>query len=90
MLENALEGSGSSGASTAYAEAFRIIMRVGVSDKSFIVRQAAARCLKMFASIGGPGLGITELENSIAHCVKVFLYILSLSQRASPLACLCV
>ncbi|XP_038985409.1 protein SWEETIE isoform X2 [Phoenix dactylifera] len=70
MLENALEGSGGSGASTAYSEAFRIIMRVGVNDKSLIVRLAAARCLKTFASIGGPGLGITELENSIIHCVK--------------------
>lgn len=71
MLENALEGSGGSGASTAYSEAFRIIMRVGVNDKALIVRLAAARCLKTFASIGGPGLGITELENSIIHCVKV-------------------
>ncbi|KAG1327093.1 putative HEAT repeat-containing protein [Cocos nucifera] len=70
MLENALEGSGGSGASTAYSEAFRIIMRVGVNDKALIVRLAAARCLKTFASIGGPGLGITELENSIIHCFK--------------------
>nr|XP_029117887.1 LOW QUALITY PROTEIN: protein SWEETIE [Elaeis guineensis] len=70
MLENALEGSGGSGASTAYSEAFRIIMRVGVNDKALNVRLAAARCLKTFASIGGPGLGITELENSIIHCVK--------------------
>ncbi|OAY83386.1 HEAT repeat-containing protein 5A [Ananas comosus] len=63
-------GSGGSGAFAAYSEAFRIIVRVGVSDKSFIVRLAAARCLKTFASIGGPGLGITELENSIYCCVK--------------------
>ncbi|XP_020259958.1 HEAT repeat-containing protein 5B [Asparagus officinalis] len=70
MLENALGGSGGSGASAAYSEAFRIIMRVGASDKSPIVRIAAARCLKTLGSIGGPGLGITELENSIVHCVK--------------------
>ncbi|KAJ6840795.1 HEAT repeat-containing protein 5B [Iris pallida] len=70
MLENALEGSAGSGSSTAYSEAFRIIMRLGVSDKSFIVRLAAARCLKTFASTGGPGLGFTELENSIFHCTK--------------------
>ncbi|XP_058082071.1 protein SWEETIE [Magnolia sinica] len=70
MLQNALEGSGGSGASSAYSEAFRIIMRVGVGDKSFIVRIAAARCLKTFASIGGPGLGVTDLENSASYCVK--------------------
>lgn len=73
LLVNALEGSGGSGAFAAYSEAFRIIVRVGVSDKSFIVRLAAARCLKTFASIGGPGLGISELENSIYCCVKVSL-----------------
>ncbi|KAH7658270.1 Armadillo-like helical-containing protein [Dioscorea alata] len=70
MLANALDGSGGNGASTAYLEAFRIIMRVGVSDKSFIVKLAAAGCLKTFASIGGPGLGISELESSIAYCLK--------------------
>ncbi|KAL5722179.1 hypothetical protein ACHQM5_005729 [Ranunculus cassubicifolius] len=70
MLQNALEGSGGTGAFAAYAEAFRLIMRVGVGDKSFIIRIAAARCLKTFASIGGPGLGISELENSSAYCVK--------------------
>ncbi|XP_009403181.3 protein SWEETIE isoform X2 [Musa acuminata AAA Group] len=70
MLGNALEGCGGSGPSTAYSEAYRMVMRVGVSDKSFIVRMAAARCLKAFASIGGPGLGITELENSILYCLK--------------------
>ncbi|KAJ0962918.1 hypothetical protein J5N97_028040 [Dioscorea zingiberensis] len=70
MLANALDGSGGNGASTAYLEAFRIIMRVGVSDKSFIVKLAAAGCLRTFASIGGPGLGITELESSISYCLK--------------------
>lgn len=73
MLANALDGSGGHGASTAYLEAFRIITRVGVSDKSFIVKLAAAGCLKTFASIGGPGLGISELESSIAYCLKVLL-----------------
>ncbi|KAF6137275.1 hypothetical protein GIB67_036312 [Kingdonia uniflora] len=70
MLQNALEGSCGSGASAAYNESFRLIMRTGVGDKSFIVRIAAARCLKTFASIGGPGLGITDLENSSSYCVK--------------------
>lgn len=70
MLRNALEGSDGVGASAAYTEAFRIIMRIGVGDKSFIVRIAAARCLKTFAAIGGPGLGVTELDNSASYCVK--------------------
>ncbi|GKD05440.1 protein SWEETIE isoform X1, partial [Tanacetum coccineum] len=70
MLRNALEGSGGNGSIPAYAEAFRIIMRLGVVDKSFIVRKAAARCLKAFANIGGPGLGAGELDNSASHCVK--------------------
>ncbi|KAI3726462.1 hypothetical protein L1987_66259 [Smallanthus sonchifolius] len=70
MLRNALEGSGGNGSLPAYAEAFKIIMRLGVGDKSFIVRKAAARCLKAFANIGGPGLGAGELENSASLCVK--------------------
>ncbi|KAF9625554.1 hypothetical protein IFM89_024327 [Coptis chinensis] len=70
MLQNALEGSDGNGASAAYAEAFRLIMRVGVGDKSFTIRISAARCLKTFASIGGPGLGVSELENSSSYCVK--------------------
>ncbi|TKY64772.1 HEAT repeat-containing protein 5B [Spatholobus suberectus] len=70
MLRNALEGSGGSAASTAYSEAFRLIMRSATGDKSFAVRIAAARCLKAFASIGGPGLGVAELDNSASYCVK--------------------
>ncbi|KAJ8637016.1 hypothetical protein MRB53_011283 [Persea americana] len=70
MLQNALDGSGGIGASGAYSEAFRIVMRLGVGDKSFIVRIAAARCLKTFATIGGPGLGVVELESSATYCVK--------------------
>lgn len=70
MLHNALEGSDGSAASAAYTEAFRIIMRAGVADKSPRVKIAAARCLKAFANIGGPGLGIGELENCLAYCVK--------------------
>ncbi|GMH27186.1 hypothetical protein Nepgr_029029 [Nepenthes gracilis] len=71
MLQNALEGSGGAAVSAAYMEAFRLILRLGVGDKSFIVRIAAARCLKAFANIGGPGLGVAELENSASSCVKV-------------------
>ncbi|KAL9269329.1 SWEETIE-like protein [Drosera capensis] len=70
MLQNALEGSGGAAVTAAYTEAFRVIMRFGVVDKSFIVRIAAARCLKTFADIGGPGLGVMELENSMTSCVK--------------------
>lgn len=70
MLQNALEGSGGSAASSAYTEAFRVITRIALGDKSFIVRKAAARCLKAFANIGGPGLGVAELDNSSSHCVR--------------------
>ncbi|XP_062228917.1 protein SWEETIE-like isoform X3 [Phragmites australis] len=70
LLENALEGSGGGGGAAAYLEAFRIIMRGGISDKLFIVRVAAARCLKAFANIGGPGLGMAELDTSMSYCVK--------------------
>ncbi|XP_059670574.1 protein SWEETIE [Cornus florida] len=70
MLQNALEGSGGNAASSAYTEAFRLIMRFAVGDKSFMVRIAAARCLKAFANIGGPGLGVGELDNSASYCVK--------------------
>ncbi|GMY24387.1 protein SWEETIE isoform X4 [Fagus crenata] len=70
MLQNALEGSGGSAASSAYTEAYRLIMRFAIGDKSFVVRIAAARCLKAFANIGGPGLGLGELDNSASYCVK--------------------
>ncbi|KAJ1259294.1 hypothetical protein BS78_10G142900 [Paspalum vaginatum] len=70
LLENALEGSGGGGGAAAYQEAFRIIMRGGISDKSFIVRVVAARCLKAFANIGGPGLGMAEFDTSMSYCVK--------------------
>lgn len=70
MLQKALEGSGGTAASAAYTEAFRLIMRFGVVDKSFIVRITAARCLKAFANVGGPGLGVAEFENSASYCVK--------------------
>ncbi|KAG8384070.1 hypothetical protein BUALT_Bualt04G0079800 [Buddleja alternifolia] len=70
MLRNALEGSRGTGASAAYMEAFRVIMRIGIGDKSLSVRISAARCLKAFANIGGPGLGIGELEHCSSYCVK--------------------
>ncbi|KAL8501603.1 hypothetical protein ACS0TY_020931 [Phlomoides rotata] len=70
MLRNALEGSHSSAASAAYMEAFRVILRVGVIDKSFRVKIATARCLKAFANIGGPGLGAGEFENCLSYSVK--------------------
>ena len=77
MLENALEGSGGSAASSAYTESFRIIMRFAVGDKSFVVRIAAARCLKAFAIIGGPGLGVGDLENSASYCVKAGFFFIT-------------
>ncbi|OIW06503.1 hypothetical protein TanjilG_26692 [Lupinus angustifolius] len=70
MLQNALEGSGGSAASTAYTEAFRLITRSATGDKSFSVRIAAARCLKAFASIGGPGL--TALEDPVSSVRDAF------------------
>ncbi|MQL75044.1 hypothetical protein Taro_007416, partial [Colocasia esculenta] len=70
MLQNALEGSCGSGAPAAFSEAFRIITRVAVSDKAYNVRLAAARCLKTFANIKGPGLGIAELESAASYCIK--------------------
>jgi hypothetical protein len=85
LLENALEGSGGGGGGAAYQDAFRIIMR-GVSDRSFIVRVAAARCMKAFADIGGPGLGMAEFDTSMSYCVKV-LFISFLSHVYCNSAC---
>lgn len=70
MLQNALEGCGGTAAASAYNEAFRLITRSAIGDKSFIVRIAAARCLKAFANIGGPGLGVGELDSLASSCVK--------------------
>ncbi|CAA6670474.1 unnamed protein product [Spirodela intermedia] len=55
MLQNALEGSGGI---------------VAGSDKAYNVRLAAAKCLKTFANIQGPGLGVPELENAAVYCTK--------------------
>ncbi|KAF3783315.1 HEAT repeat-containing protein 5B [Nymphaea thermarum] len=68
MLQNALEGSGGGGSSTAYSESYRTIMRLGITDKSPSVRIVAARCLTAVASIGGPGLGPTEFEHCATCC----------------------
>ncbi|XVE72050.1 hypothetical protein DITRI_Ditri11bG0007500 [Diplodiscus trichospermus] len=70
MLENALEGSGGCAAASAYTESFRLITRFSIGDKAFVVRIAAARCLKAFANIGGPGLGVGELDSLASNCVK--------------------
>lgn len=79
MLEKALEGCGVNASSSAYSEAFRLITRLALGDKSSVVRMAAARCLKTFANIGGPGLGVGELDNSASYCVKArFILINSL------------
>ncbi|XP_039034805.1 protein SWEETIE isoform X2 [Hibiscus syriacus] len=70
MLQNALEGCGGSAAASAYTEAFRLITRFGIGDRAFIVRIASARCLKAIANIGGPGLGVGELDSLATQCVK--------------------
>lgn len=88
MLQNALEGSGGNAASSAYSEAYRIILRSAMGDKSFSVRIAAARCLNAFANIGGPGLGVVELENSASYCVKAG--VLFLNFVFISVMCLCL
>ncbi|XP_057828164.2 protein SWEETIE isoform X1 [Cryptomeria japonica] len=70
MLQDALEGSAGAGPFAAYSEAFRTVMRFGVTDKSPAVRTVAAGCLRAFAITGGPGLGASGLENSASLCVK--------------------
>ena len=81
LLQNALEGCGGLAAAAAYTEAFRLITRFGVNDKAPIVRIAAARCLKAFANVGGPGLGVVELDASASLCVKVHNFFLALCIR---------
>ncbi|CAE5963233.1 unnamed protein product [Arabidopsis arenosa] len=70
LLHNALEGCGGTAAATAYSEAYRLITRFSTLDKSFVVRIAAARCLKAFSNIGGPGLGTSEFDTLATYCVK--------------------
>lgn len=73
LLHNALEGCGGTAAATAYAEAYRLITRFSTLDKSLVVRIAAARCLKAFSNIGGPGLGTSEFDTLASYCLKVSL-----------------
>jgi hypothetical protein len=78
LLQDALEGSGGGGPTSAYSEALRVVLRVGSADKSSIVRTAAASCLHAFALAGGPGIGNGGLESCSALCVKVvFVKLLS-------------
>lgn len=73
LLQDALEGSGGGGPTPAYVEAVRIIFKVGVSDKSSVVRTAAAGCLRAVAMTGGPGVGSGGLEACINLCLKVLV-----------------
>lgn len=73
LLHNALDGCGGTAAATAYSEAYRLITRFSTLDKSFVVRIAAARCLKAFSNIGGPGLGTSEFDTLASYCLKVSL-----------------
>ncbi|KAL0801143.1 hypothetical protein Bca101_056319 [Brassica carinata] len=70
LLHNALDGCGGTAAATAYSEAYRLITRFSTFDKSFVVRIAAARCLKVFSNIGGPGLGTSEFDTLASYCLK--------------------
>ncbi|CAM6093367.1 unnamed protein product [Calypogeia fissa] len=70
LLQDALEGSGGGGAGAAYSEALRIITRIGVHDRSALVRTAAAGCLRVFAVVGGPGVGNSGLESCCVLCLK--------------------
>ncbi|KFK41114.1 hypothetical protein AALP_AA2G087800 [Arabis alpina] len=70
LLHNALEGCGGTAAATAYSEAYRLITKFSTLDKSFVVRIAAARCLKAFSNIGGPGLGTSEFDTLASYCIK--------------------
>ncbi|KAL0664325.1 hypothetical protein Bca4012_101163 [Brassica carinata] len=70
LLHNALDGCGGTAAATAYSEAYRLITRFSTLDKSFVVRIAAARCLKAFSNIGGPGLGTSEFDTLASYCLK--------------------
>ena len=74
LLQDALEGSGGGGPTSAYSEALRVVLRLGSADKSSIVRSAAANCLHAFALAGGPGIGSGGLEGCSALCVKVVLH----------------
>ena len=73
MLQKALEGSGGSGASLAFSEAYRILTKVAGADKAYTVRLVSAKCLKTLAHIQAPGLGVPELENAAIYCTKVRL-----------------
>ncbi|KAK1313189.1 hypothetical protein QJS10_CPA06g02190 [Acorus calamus] len=79
MLHNALEGSGGNGASAAYSEAFRIIMRVGLGDKSFIaledpmpsVRDAFAEALGAILALGiNPGMQMQSRGKGNPHVAR--------------------
>ncbi|XP_013649204.2 protein SWEETIE isoform X3 [Brassica napus] len=70
LLHNALDGCGGTAAATAYSEAYRLITRFSTLDKSFVVRIAAARCLRAFSNIGGPGLGTSEFDTLASYCLK--------------------
>ncbi|KAJ4884026.1 HEAT repeat-containing protein [Raphanus sativus] len=70
LLHNALDGCGGTAAATAYSEAYRLITRFSTLDKSFVVRIAAARCMKAFSNIGGPGLGTSEFDTLASYCLK--------------------
>ncbi|KAI5062512.1 hypothetical protein GOP47_0023051 [Adiantum capillus-veneris] len=70
LLQDALRGLGGGGSLSAYAEALRVVLRTGATDKSALVKTAAAACLHAFALSGAPGIGVGGLESCCALCVK--------------------
>ncbi|MCO5556473.1 hypothetical protein L7F22_010022 [Adiantum nelumboides] len=70
LLQDALEGFGGAGSLPAYSEALRVVLRIGATDKSALVKAAAASCLHAFALSGAPGIGAGGLESCCALCVK--------------------
>lgn len=70
LLLAAAEVMQGAGPTSAYSDAVRALSGYGVRDKSPLVRETAAHCIRALASTGGPGLAGGGLESMAAVCVK--------------------
>ncbi|GJP80955.1 hypothetical protein CLOP_g11146 [Closterium sp. NIES-67] len=70
LLLAAVEVMKGAGPTSAYTDAVRALSGYGVRDRSALVRETTAHCIRALAVTGGPGLAGGALDSMAQLCVK--------------------